>query len=66
MRIRLTADVPLGAFLSGGIDSGLVVALMAQETAQPVKTFSIGFADEETSELPLARQVGRALWDRSP
>jgi asparagine synthase (glutamine-hydrolysing) len=57
VRKRLVADVPLGALLSGGIDSSIVVSLMAQASAHPVRTFTVGFTDERYDERAYARAV---------
>jgi len=59
VRYHLVSDVPVGAFLSGGLDSSLVVAMMRKVTDQPIKTFSVGVPYEDYSELPYARQVAQ-------
>lgn len=59
VRIRLISDVPLGAFLSGGIDSSTIVGYMSRHMTEPVQTFSIGFEDDTYNELPFAAAVSK-------
>lgn len=58
---RMCADVPVGAFLSGGYDSSLVCALAQEKTKNPIRTFSIGFGNQEFDEAPYAKKVARIL-----
>jgi asparagine synthase (glutamine-hydrolysing) len=58
---HLMSDVPLGVFLSGGLDSSTVAALMTRMTGSPVETFSVGYEEQKYSELPYAREVSRHL-----
>src|SRR2546423_7019366 len=60
VRLRLMADVPLGMFLSGGIDSSAIAAVMSTLVDEPIKTFSVAFAEREANELAYARLVARA------
>jgi asparagine synthase (glutamine-hydrolysing) len=59
VRLRMIADVPLGALLSGGVDSSAVVATMAKLSGSPIRTFSVGFEEQEFDELPHANEVAK-------
>jgi asparagine synthase (glutamine-hydrolysing) len=61
VRLRLMADVPLGMFLSGGLDSSTIAAMMQRMVTEPVKTFAVGYSEAEFSELAYARQVARRI-----
>jgi asparagine synthase (glutamine-hydrolysing) len=61
VRDRLMSDVPLGAMLSGGLDSSLIVALMAETSSSPVNTFAVGFREDEANELADARRVSETF-----
>ncbi|MBT8395410.1 MAG: asparagine synthase (glutamine-hydrolyzing) [Gemmatimonadetes bacterium] len=64
VRLRLMSDVPLGAFLSGGIDSTAITAMMSEMVDEPIRTFSVAFAEREANELEFARIVSKAYGTR--
>src|SRR5271154_1606987 len=59
VKLRMISDVPIGAFLSGGVDSSAIVALMSRHSSKPIKTFTIGFREKEYDETDYARMVAR-------
>ncbi len=61
VKLRLMADVPLGMFLSGGIDSSAIAAIMSKMVSEPIKTFSVGFREREANELEYARLVSKSF-----
>jgi asparagine synthase (glutamine-hydrolysing) len=61
VRMRLMSDVPLGMFLSGGVDSSAIAAIMRRQVSTPVKTFAVGYREEQYSELTWARQVAGVI-----
>ena len=61
IRLYVRSDVPFGAFLSGGVDSSLVTALMAKHLSEPVRTFTVGFSEKTYSELPYAAEASRVI-----
>ena len=61
VRSHLMSDVPLGIFLSGGIDSSALAAMMARAVREPIRTFAVGFSEAEANELPYARMVADAI-----
>ena len=66
VKLRLMADVPLGVFLSGGIDSSAIAGVMSKMVAEPIKTFSVAFDEPEANELEYARVARPGFWHRPP